>query len=96
MAGKAGSYFVYILLCRDGSYYTGYSQDPEKRFIQHKSGRGARYTKMYAPKKIVYLQSLRTRGAAMKREREIKTLSHKEKRILTETGVVLHPIRDER
>ena len=90
MAGKTEAYFVYILLCMDGSYYTGYSHHPEKRFIQHKKGQGARYTRMYAPTKIVYLQKLQTRSAAMKREREIKTLNHEEKGILIATSYLEH------
>jgi len=71
-----------MLLCDDGSYYTGYTSDVQSRLERHKKGHGARYTKMRQPKTIVYLQKFMTRRAAMRREREIKTLSHDEKRDL--------------
>jgi len=81
---KARPYYVYILLCEDGSYYTGYSSDPDQRLVEHMKGRGARYTRMHRPRSIVYLQRYRTRRAAMMRERRIKTLTHEAKRRLIE------------
>ncbi len=74
------SYYVYLLLCDDGSYYTGYTNDVASRLERHKKGLGARYTKMHRPRMVVYVEEFRTRGAATRREREIKALSHKEKR----------------
>ena len=79
-------YFVYILLCADGSYYTGYSNDPAQRFGEHLSGRGARYTRMHRPTGIVYLQGHKTRRDAMARERKIKTLTHEAKRKLIQAA----------
>jgi putative endonuclease len=79
---KCPSYFVYMLLCDDGSYYTGYTSNVLSRFERHKKGHGARYTRMRQPRKIVYLQRFSTRRAAMRRERQIKTLGHGEKRDL--------------
>ena len=76
---KHKSYFVYMLLCNDGSYYTGYTSNVLSRFERHKKGHGARYTKMRQPKRIVYLQRFTTRRAAMRRERQMKTLSHDQK-----------------
>jgi putative endonuclease len=76
------SYFVYMLLCNDGSYYTGYTSNVLSRFQRHKKGLGARYTKMRQPKRIVYLQRFATRRAAMKREKQMKTLTHDQKRDL--------------
>jgi len=75
-------YYVYILLCEDGSYYTGYGTDVKYRFEQHKKGRGARYTRMHKPDKIVYIKAFDSRSEAMKREREIKSLSHSQKQEL--------------
>ena len=72
-------YHVYILLCEDGSYYTGYAKDVKYRFEQHKKGRGARYTRMLKPEKIVYMEEFNSRSDAMKREQEIKSLSHNQK-----------------
>ena len=78
------SYYVYVLLCDDGSYYTGYTNDLPSRFQRHQKGRGARYTKMRRPRRIVYVQRFATRRAAMRRERQIKALSHDGKRDLAD------------
>ena len=75
-------YYVYILRCKDGSYYTGHAKDLEKRFEMHKKGRGARYTRMHEPEKLVYMEEFESRSEAMKRERRIKTLSHNKKQQL--------------
>lgn len=72
-------YYVYVLLCDDGSYYTGYTNDVPSRLERHEKGRGARYTKMRRPKRIVYVQRFLTRSAAMRKERQIKSLSHDQK-----------------
>jgi putative endonuclease len=76
-----------MLLCEDGSYYTGYTKNIDLRLKQHKIGTGARYTKIHRPKKLVYTEKFDTIREAMKRERKIKKLSHKEKNKL----VNLHP-----
>ena len=75
-------YYVYILCCKDGSYYTGHAKDAEKRFEMHKKGRGARYTRMHEPEKLVYVEQFESRSEAMRRERKIKTLSHNKKQQL--------------
>jgi putative endonuclease len=80
------SYYVYLLLCDDGSYYTGYTNDVALRFERHKKGHGARYTRMHKPKKIVYVERLGTRVAAIRREQQIKALSHREKHELASNG----------
>ena len=72
-------FYVYMLLCEDGSYYTGYTKDVDLRVKQHRIGVGARYTKMHRPKRLVYTEEFSTIREAMKRERKIKQLSHKEK-----------------
>ena len=76
------SYYVYLLLCDDDSYYTGYTKNVASRLERHKKGHGARYTRMRRPKRVVYVEEFRTRNAATKREHQIKTLSHKEKQQL--------------
>src|SRR3972149_6091044 len=73
------SYCVYLLLCDDGSYYTGYTNNVSSRLERHKKGRCARYTRMHRPKKVVYMEEFKTRGAAARREQQIKALSHREK-----------------
>ena len=75
-------YYVYILLCKDGSYYTGYAKNVKRRVERHKKGQGARYTRMHQPEKIVYVKKFDSRGEAMKREREIKSLTHSKKQRL--------------
>lgn len=72
-------WFVYILQCSDGSFYTGYTNDVEKRFEKHKLGRGGKYTRSHKPLKIVYTEKLQTKIDALKREREIKSWSRRKK-----------------
>jgi predicted GIY-YIG superfamily endonuclease len=80
-------YYVYILRCKDGSYYTGHAKDVEKRFEMHKKGQGARYTRIHEPEELVYTEQFENRGEAMKRERKIKKLSHDRKQqLITENG----------
>jgi putative endonuclease len=73
------SYYVYLLLCDDGSYYTGYTNNVASRLERHKKGQGARYTRMRKPKRVAYVEKFRTRPAAIRREHQIKSLSHREK-----------------
>ena len=80
-------YHVYILLCKDGSYYTGHTKNLEFRLEQHVLGRGARYTRMHKPKKLVYLEEFAPRREAMIRERQIKHLTHDEKLKLASSRV---------
>jgi putative endonuclease len=70
---------VYILLCSDGSFYTGYTKDLDARTKQHLNGNGAKYTKSHKPQKIAYTETFGSRSSAMKREREIKKLTHQQK-----------------
>ncbi len=73
------AYYCYILECADGSFYTGWTLDPARREKQHNSGRGAKYTKFHRPVKLVYWEEQPDRAVAMRREREIKKLTHKQK-----------------
>ena len=75
-------YYVYILLCKDGSYYTGQAKNVKHRVGQHKKGQGAKYTRMHKPAKTVYMGIFNSRSEAMKRERGIKSLSHSKKQQL--------------
>ena len=74
--------FVYIVECSDGSFYTGWSVDVEARVKVHNAGRGARYTRMHRPVKLVYSEEFETRSGALKREAEIKKLVKKDKESL--------------
>jgi len=68
------SCYCYIVECADGTYYTGWAIDPEKRVAMHNKGRGARYTRTRGPVKLVYVEELPDRTSAMKREIAIKRL----------------------
>ena len=72
-------YVVYILECKNGTLYTGITTDLKRRFSEHKSGTGARYTRANPPNRIVYSKKLKTRSAASKREAEIKSLPREKK-----------------
>ncbi len=67
-------FYCYIVECVDGTYYTGWTVDPEKRLATHNKGRGARYTRMRLPVKVVYVEEQPDRKSAMKREIEIKRM----------------------
>ncbi len=73
------SCFCYILECIDGTLYTGWTTDPERRVKQHNKGVGARYTKTRRPVKLVYLEEQPDKITALKRERAIKALPRKKK-----------------
>lgn len=73
------SYYVYIILCKGGSFYTGSTGDLDKRMKLHINGKGAKYTKMHRPKKIVYSEEFGSRAEAMRREKSIKRLNHRKK-----------------
>jgi len=68
-----------MLRCSDGSLYTGYTSNLERRLEEHKSGRGSRYVRSRLPVYLVHVEGFTCRGDAMRREREIKKLSRKEK-----------------
>ena len=73
------NFFVYILQTQDGRFYTGYTTDLERRFKQHQSGSGGKFTKSFGAKKILYHEIFPDKFQALKRETQIKKLSRKEK-----------------
>jgi putative endonuclease len=79
-------WFVYILKCRDNSLYTGITNDPQKRFKEHVSGKGGRYTRSHRPVKIVYLERSSNRSKALKREAQIKRMKRSDKMALIKTS----------
>lgn len=76
------SCFCYIVECADGTFYTGWTVDPEKRVKAHNAGRGAKYTRTRRPVRLVYVEPQPDRKTAMKREIQIKRLGHDGKRKL--------------
>ena len=79
-------YFLYILECDDGSLYTGISPDVETRFVRHQRGKGAKYTRLHKPTKILHTEQFPSKSDAMKREMEIKSWSRQKKLILIQLG----------
>lgn len=72
-------FFTYILLCEDGSFYTGWTTNLKKRLQAHKDGKGAKYTRMHPPIGLVWYASFETRREAMQNEAAIKKMSRKQK-----------------
>jgi putative endonuclease len=72
-------YYCYILKCADGTFYTGWTTDPQRRLKQHNTGQGARYTRSRRPVELVYVEDQLDKTSAMKREHIIKKLSHAQK-----------------
>ncbi|MFB6243461.1 MAG: GIY-YIG nuclease family protein [Halobaculum sp.] len=77
-------HYVYVLSCADGSLYTGYTTDPERRVAEHDAGEGAKYTRGRTPVELVHVERFDSRSAAMSREHEIKSLSRSAKERLVE------------
>lgn len=75
----AGNYFIYIVRCRDGTLYTGYTNDIEERIRKHNRGEGAKFTRGRVPVELVYWEEFSTREEAMQREWAIKQLDRKKK-----------------
>ena len=76
------SHFCYIVECADGTYYTGWAIDPERRVAMHNKGRGAKYTKMRLPVQLVYVEEQPDLSTALKREIAIKRMTRARKRKL--------------
>ena len=79
---KTSKNYTYILRCKDGSYYTGWTNDIEKRLAMHRSGQGAKYTRGRGPLTLVHLEVYDTQSEAMQREAYIKKLSRRKKEAL--------------
>ena len=72
-------WFVYIIKCADDSLYTGSTNDLQKRFEKHKSGKASKYTRSHVAEKIVFSEKCDNKIMALKKEREIKNFTRKEK-----------------
>jgi len=80
-------WYVYILRCKDDSFYTGISVDVEKRVKRHNSPKGAKYTRTRRPVELLYTEKFNTKIEAIKREIEIKRFSRENKRRLIKFGL---------
>ena len=74
--------YTYILRCRDGSLYTGWTNNLERRLACHNEGKGAKYTRTRRPVELAYYEAFQTKEEAMRREREIKRMSRENKLLL--------------
>lgn len=72
-------YYTYIILTENNTFYCGYTDNVDKRFKAHLEGKGAKYTRMNKPLKLVYRKEFLTKSEAMKEECRIKKLSRKAK-----------------
>ena len=77
--------FVYMLRCKDGSLYTGWTNDVAHRLAMHNSGRGAKYTRGRGPLELVYSEELPDKEAALRRECAIKKLRREQKLALLQS-----------
>jgi putative endonuclease len=84
------SHFVYVLVCSDGTLYTGYTTDLDRRLRQHNAGKGARYTRLRTPVKLAFKERFHMRSNALRREIQIKRMSRSSKLLLC-AGYPLKP-----
>jgi len=78
--------FVYILRCRDGSFYAGAAKDLKARVRKHEAGTASRYTRARLPVELVWSRRVRTWGKALREEHRIKTLKRRDKEALVAGG----------
>jgi len=79
-------WFVYILQCKDGSFYTGVTPNLKRRFQEHKEGKGGKYTLEHKPIKILFSETFNTKQEALNREKQLKGWSHRKKENLAKFG----------
>ena len=79
--------YTYILRCADGTLYTGWTNDLEKRLAAHNAGTAAKYTRPRRPVTLVYQEAFPTKEEAMRRERQIKRLTRAEKLALIQSRI---------
>ena len=75
-------YFVYILKSNDGRFYTGYTTDLERRFKEHQSGLGGKFTRSFGAEAVLYHEAYESKSEALKREAQIKGWSRSRKEAL--------------
>ena len=86
---ETAQWYVYILICKDSSFYCGIAKDVHKRFEQHQNGKGARYTRGRGPLTLVWqLNDAVSHSEALRLERLIKSLSRAEKALLIQDNIV--------
>ncbi|MGE8498168.1 MAG: GIY-YIG nuclease family protein [Pseudomonas sp.] len=81
------AWFVYLVRAQNGALYCGISDDPQRRFAQHQSGKGARFFFSSPASALVYTEACPGKGDALRRERAIKRLSKAAKEVLVATAL---------
>lgn len=81
-------YYVYILKCNDNTYYTGSTNDLEKRLKAHNSKKGSKYTRVRLPVEYVFTRQVEDKSAALKLEAKIKKLNRKQKQKIIDTKTI--------
>ncbi len=84
----AKAWFVYLVRAANGALYCGISDDPQRRFIQHCSGKGARFFHSSPAQALVYVEACADKGTALRRERVIKSLAKVAKERLVQTAIM--------
>jgi len=72
-------WILYVLKCRDNTWYTGITTNLARRVLEHNAGRASRYTRSRLPITVIYQEPCRSRSTALKKEYAVKKLSRKEK-----------------
>lgn len=72
-------HYVYILECNDKTFYTGYTNNLDKRLDTHNKAKGAKYTKYRLPVRLIYFEEFNSKSEALKREYAIKKMTRKKK-----------------
>lgn len=85
MGCRVQDWCVYIIEASDGSLYTGITTDMQRRWCQHRDGKGARYFRGRSPSKLAYLETCVDRSGASQREAAIKQLTRKQKQMLIQS-----------
>lgn len=83
-------YYVYIVKCRDRTFYTGYTNSPVRRLLEHAAGKGSRYVRARGVAEMRTIRTFRVRGRAMGFERVVKRMPRQEKRVLFAGGEVVN------
>jgi putative endonuclease len=83
---SAGDHYTYIVECGDGTYYTGYTTDVERRVAEHNDGTAAKYTRGRRPVELVHVEAYDSQSDAMQREYAIKQLRRGQKEQLVQAG----------
>ncbi|WP_172373741.1 GIY-YIG nuclease family protein [Sporosarcina jiandibaonis] len=93
---KTAEHLFYVLECKDGSYYAGYTNNLERRVHMHNEGKGAKYTRAKRPVRCIYFEKFESKSAAMRAEYQFKQLTRDAKERYIEREVAGNEITKKR